>query len=112
MAESLYYIAEIISRFDLVAIQEVRDNLGDFNSVCRILGPDWGVFISLVTDGTSGNKERLAFLYDKRTVSFRNIGGQVILPGTSNTVQFARAPYVIRFQSGWVKLDICTAHIY
>lgn len=112
MTESLYYIAEIVSRFDLVAIQEVRDNLEDFNSVCRILGPDWGVFISVVTEGGSGNKERLAFLYDKRTVSFRNIAGQVILPGTSNTVQFARAPYVIRFQSGWVKFDICTAHIY
>lgn len=112
MIESLYYIAEIISRFDLIAIQEVRDNLQDLNSVCRILGPDWAIFTSVVTQGASGNKERLAFLYDKRTVSFRNIAGQIILPGASNTTQFARSPYVIRFQSGWLKFDICTAHIY
>jgi hypothetical protein len=112
MIESLYYIAEIISRFDLIAIQEVRDNLEDINSVCRILGKDWGIFISIVTQGTSGNKERLAFLYDKRTVSFRNIAGQIILPPSDDTTQFARSPYVVRFQSGWLKFDICTAHIY
>ncbi|MET0393503.1 MAG: endonuclease/exonuclease/phosphatase family protein, partial [Chitinophagaceae bacterium] len=113
MVESLYYIAEIISRFDLIAIQEVRDNLQDINSVCRILGSDWGIFTSVVTEGASGNKERLAFLYDKRTVSFRNIAGQVILPPSKNlTSQFARSPYIIRFQSGWLKFDICTAHIY
>lgn len=112
MEESIFYIAEIISRFDLVAIQEVRDNLGDFERVMRVLGKDWGVFISTVTEGTSGNKERLAFLYDKRTVSFKNIAGQIIIPGKSNTVQFARAPYVIRFQSGWLNFDICTTHIY
>ena len=112
MPESLYYIAEIISRFDLVAIQEVRDQLGDFNKVCRILGSDWGVFTSVVTQGASGNKERLAFLYDKRTVSFRNIAGQIILPESDDTTQFARSPYIIRFQSGWLKFDICTAHIY
>jgi exonuclease III len=113
MVESLYYIAEIISRFDLIAIQEVRDNLKDINSVCKILGNDWGIFTSLVTQGRSGNKERLCFLYDKRTVSFRNIAGQVILPQSdAGDKQFARAPYLIRFQAGWLKFDICTAHIY
>ncbi len=112
MVESLYYIVEIISRFDLIAIQEVRDNLQDINRVCRILGSEWGIFTSVVTQGLSGNKERLTFLYDKRTVSFRNIAGQVILPGAKNATQFARSPYIIRFQSGWLKFDICTAHIY
>jgi exonuclease III len=112
MAESLYYIAEILSRFDLVAVQEVRDNLGDFDRICRLLGNDWGVFTSVVTEGISGNKERLAFLYDKRTVSFRNIAGQIILSPSEEGPQFARAPYIIRFQSGWLKFDICTTHIY
>ncbi|WP_421943227.1 endonuclease/exonuclease/phosphatase family protein [Pedobacter sp.] len=112
MTESLYYLAEIISRFDLIAIQEVRDNLTEFNNICRILGNDWGIFISLVTDGISGNNERMAFLYDKRTVSFKNIAGQIILPGKKYANAFARAPYMIRFQSGWLNFDICTVHIY
>lgn len=112
MTESLFYLAEIISRFDLIAIQEVRDNLTEFNNICRILGNDWGMFISLVTDGVSGNNERMAFLYDKRTVSFKNIAGQIILPGKTYANAFARAPYMIRFQSGWLNFDICTVHIY
>ncbi len=112
MAESFYYIAEILSRFDLISLQEVRDNLSDLNNILRILGNDWGVFISLVTDGISGNSERIAFLYDKRTVTFKNIAGQIILPGPTYENAFARAPYMIRFQSGWLNFDICSVHIY
>ncbi|MBL7748840.1 MAG: endonuclease/exonuclease/phosphatase family protein [Chitinophagaceae bacterium] len=113
MTESLYYIAEIISRFDLIAIQEVRTDMAEFNQMLNILGEDYGVHVSIVTQGKSGNSERLAFLYDKRTVSFKNIAGQVILPKTTKQQdQFARAPYVIRFQSGWIKFDIATVHIY
>jgi len=113
MVESLYYMAEIISRFDLVAIQEVRTEMEEFNLMLNILGDNYGIHVSIVTQGKSGNKERLAFIYDKRTVSFKNIAGQVVLPkGKGETDQFARAPYVIRFQSGWIRFDIATAHIY
>lgn len=113
MVESLYYIAEIISRFDLIAIQEVRSNMFEFDEMLAILGDNYGVHVSIVTQGRSGNSERLAFIYDKRTVSFKNISGQVVLPkGKESTEQFARSPYVIRFQAGWIKFDIATVHIY
>lgn len=113
MIESLYYIAEVISRFDLIAIQEVREDLGDFNDIMKILGKDYAVYISVVTQGTSGNKERLAFIYDKRTVSFEDIAGQIVLPpGKKSVDQFARTPYVLRFQAGWIRFDIATVHIY
>lgn len=113
MQESLYYIAEIISRFDLIAIQEVRTEMKEFDQMLNILGDDYGVHVSIVTQGKSGNSERLAFLYDKRTVSFKNIAGQVVLPKANQPVdQFARAPYIIRFQAGWIKFDIATVHIY
>lgn len=113
MIESLYYIAEIISRFDLIAIQEVRTEMVEFNQMLNILGDNYGVHVSIVTQGKSGNSERLAFIYDKRTVTFQNIAGQVVLPKTNKEVdQFARAPYIIRFQAGWIKFDIATVHIY
>lgn len=113
MVESLYYIAEIISRFDLIAIQEVRTDMAEFNQMLAILGDNYSVHVSIVTQGKSGNSERLAFIYDKRTVDFKNIAGQIVLPkGNSTAEQFARAPYVIRFQAGWIKFDIATAHIY
>ena len=36
--EPLFYIAEIISRFDIVAVQEVRDDLDALDKLMEILG--------------------------------------------------------------------------
>jgi len=43
LEESFFYIAEIIAIFDLVAIQEVRDDLSAFRRVMSILGPNLGL---------------------------------------------------------------------
>jgi hypothetical protein len=39
LKESFFYIAEIISAFDIVAVQEVNDDLTALHIVMRILGP-------------------------------------------------------------------------
>ena len=39
--EPYYYIAEVLSRFDLIAIQEVRDGLYPLQRLKRLLGDDW-----------------------------------------------------------------------
>lgn len=78
--ESFHYIAEIIASFDLVAVQEVTVDLAPLNRVMRILGPNWDHIVTDVTEGPGGNKERLAFVYDKRKVLFRNIAGEIVLP--------------------------------
>ena len=49
--EAMYYIAEIISHFDLVAVQEVNADLAALHRLMTILG-DWWKFI--VTDITAG----------------------------------------------------------
>ncbi len=80
--ESLYYIAEIISHFDLVAIQEVRidlDEFDQFDALRRILGPGWSYIGTDVTDGYAGNGERMVFLYNRQKVFFRNIAGELTL---------------------------------
>ena len=77
--EPLYYIAETISHFDLVALQEVRSNLNEFFSLKRILGPDWSFIATDVTDGRAGNGERMVFLYNRKKVRFRNIAGELTL---------------------------------
>ena len=41
--ESLFYIAEIISRFDLVAVQEVSGNKKGLEKVMAILGKNWSL---------------------------------------------------------------------
>ncbi|MDN5214805.1 endonuclease/exonuclease/phosphatase family protein [Fulvivirgaceae bacterium BMA12] len=77
--ESIYYIAEIISHFDLVALQEVRADLTEFLNLKRILGPDWDYVATDVTDGRAGNGERMIFLYNQRYVRFTNIAGELTL---------------------------------
>ena len=77
--EALYYIAEILSHFDLVALQEIRGNLREFKLLMRILGPDWDYVASDVTDGRPGNGERMIFIYNRRYVQFTNIAGELTL---------------------------------
>lgn len=217
--ECLYYIAEVISHFELVALQEVREDLSELWELVKVLGPDWQYIATDVTEGSAGNGERMVFLYNIRRVHFRNIAGELTLkegskiraafgerlklneglrvktppdkptlsgtyeariktlkngirkldrdleiplPGGStlelpegsalvvkkNTVaqspargkakvsiprnitgeiyrlrfpqdtfddslrQFARTPYLLSFQTGWLKLNLCTVHIY
>lgn len=136
LPETYFYIAEVLSRFDFVAVQEVNE-LDEWTKIMEILGLDWDWIATDVTHpGLGGNGERLTYLYDKRKVWFQNIAGEVVLPAklliTSNvqpkvadadeeTVevaanevgkQFRRTPFMAMFQSAWFKFDICTVHIY
>lgn len=112
-AEALGYIAEVVSHFDLIAIQEVNDNLDELEAVRRLLGRWWEVIYTDVTAGTRGNQERLAFLYDSRTVRFNGLAGEIVLPAQkgAETVQFARTPFTCGFTAGWKKIELCTVHI-
>src|SRR4051812_43422054 len=53
LPESYFYIAETLSRFDFVAVQEVND-LYAWEEVMAILGPNYGFIASDVTEGASG----------------------------------------------------------
>jgi endonuclease/exonuclease/phosphatase family metal-dependent hydrolase len=116
--EPLYYIAEIVDRFDLVAIQEVRDNLAALERLMRLLGSWWRYLVTDVTEGTPGNRERMAFLYDSRKVRFGGLAGEVVIPPTQvrgETLeparQLVRSPYLVGFGIDWFKFTICTTHI-
>lgn len=114
--EPYYYIAEILSRFDLIAIQEVRDGLYPLQRLRRMLGDDWDFLVTDVTLGTSGNAERMAYLYDRRKVSFTGLAAELVLPKEKNAkeepMQLARSPYVAGFRAGWAYLTLATVHIY
>ena len=113
--ESLQYIAEIISRFDICAIQEVNEDLDPLQDVVRLLGPSWQYIATDVTQGAGGNRERMAFVFDTRKVTFRNIAGEIVLPKhrlLPDEQQFARTPFMVSFQAGWFKFSLCTVHIY
>ena len=111
--ESLYYISEILSRFDLVAIQEVKDQREELEKVVAILGKNWEYISTDRTEGSAGNYESIAFLYDTNKVSFKNMAGEIVLPKNQliDELQFARTPFCVSFQAGWFKLNLATVHI-
>ena len=133
LPETHFFIAEIISAFDFVAVQEVND-LDEWEQVMSILGPQWDYLATDVTDvSLGGNGERLTYVWDKRKVHHQHIAGELVLPNNllispaalavpgddddelpppEPGKQFRRSPFVASFQSGWFKFDICTVHIY
>jgi hypothetical protein len=80
LPESFFYIAEIISCFDLVAVQEVNRDLSALERVMRILGREWDYIVTDATEGPSGNEERMAFVYNTEKVLFRKVAGEIVLP--------------------------------
>lgn len=112
LEESYLYMAEIISAFDLIALQEVNRDLTPLKNLMRILGrKDWDYIVTDTTEGTSGNQERMAYVYNTKKVSFAHMAGEVVLPG-KDTRQFARTPFLASFQAGWFKFNLCTVHMY
>lgn len=108
-------IAEIVRRFDVIAIQEVkRDTMAIRMLVNDFLGANWGVLLSDVTEGSAGNQERLAYVYDKRRVVPTGLAGELVLPPTPEgdpVEQFARTPYIVGFQAATERFSLLTAHI-
>lgn len=120
--DAFFYMAEIASRFDLVAIQEVRRDLSALNRLKDVLGYWWKYVVTDVTEGARGNQERMAFLFDARKVRFGGLAGEVVLPpvqvkeaGGKRVIQPAaqlyRTPYLCAFQAGWFRFMISTVHI-
>jgi endonuclease/exonuclease/phosphatase family metal-dependent hydrolase len=80
LSETFYYIAEIISCFDLVAVQEVNRDLSALERVMAILGQEWDFIATDTAAGPGGNDERMAFVYNTDKIWFRKIAGEVVLP--------------------------------
>jgi hypothetical protein len=112
---ALACLAEILRGLDIVAIQEVRQDTSGLRCLLAdFLGPDWGLILSDVTGGQSGNTERLAFLYDRKRVEPSGLAGEIVLPPTAMgdpQTQFARTPYIVGFRAHGERFALLTAHI-
>lgn len=107
LKESLHYMAEIISHFDLVAIQEAKSDLA-LQELRSILGDNWGMVASAEAPGVMGNRERFAFLFDIRKVALGQAISSIVILGAK---QLARPPYLVEFSIGGSSLLFCTVHI-
>jgi len=116
---ALRCITEIVSRFDVVAIQEVKDNLKCLRHMMKLLEPSWAFLLTDTNRGDPGNDERMAFMFDTRRVKASGLACElVVLPGEKTQVseeevleQFARPPYAVSFLSGAQTFILVTLHV-
>lgn len=108
---ALQYIADICERFDIIALQEVKTDLRGLSKLQMLLPGNYKI---LVTDPT-GNSERFAFLYDKRTVIPTGLVCEIgfeVPASTHQGYQLHRMPYCVSFKAGRFDFVIVSAHIY
>ncbi len=108
---ALQYIADICERFDIIALQEVKT---DLRGLERLQGLLPGNYRILVSDPT-GNSERFAFLYDKRTVFPTGLVCEIGFNVTAKAhvgYQLHRMPYCASFRAGRFDFVVASAHIY
>ncbi len=118
---ALRAIIEIISRFDVVAVQEVTGNLRALRDTIKFLGGNWSFLMTDVTRGKAGNKERLAYIFNNRRVQASGLAGEVVIPkellGKKDKPQaimdrqFSRTPYAVSFRAGKETFILLTTHI-
>ena len=112
-------LAAIISRFDVVALQEVKRDLGGLRRLMQALGPNWAWILTDITRGPAGNQERMAFVFDLRRVQPSGLAAELVVPIVAETSltevtmekQFARTPYAVSFESQGTTFTLVTLHV-
>lgn len=117
--EHIAMIAEVLSWFDIVAIQETRENFGDLDKVQKTLGAPWRLLFSDV----AGNDERMVFAYDSSRVKLLEKVGEIAYPVSqlkriklkgvkAKHEGFDRSPYLATFSVGSVSFLLVNVHLY
>ncbi|MHC4406249.1 MAG: endonuclease/exonuclease/phosphatase family protein [Planctomycetota bacterium] len=115
----LQIMADILSRFDVVAVQEVADDLDQFDTLIDELGGSWDY---LYTD-VAGNQERLAYLYNARRVSPIGLAAELAMRSFERArivieeveeefTGFNRNPYMVTFAAGAFEFTLVNVHLY
>lgn len=112
-------IGDILSRFDVVAIQEVKGDLRSLRDLMRYLGGNWGFLMTDVTAGAAGNSERIAFVFDLSRLKPSGLACELVVPQewldeideNALKTQFARTPYAVSFLAGQTTFILVTTHI-
>jgi endonuclease/exonuclease/phosphatase family metal-dependent hydrolase len=112
-------IAEVVSWFDLIAIQETNDNLEGLRGIQEQLPKGYAALFS----DPGGNNERFAFLYDAdRLEVLEEIGKVTVPPKELKSVKlpdvtqpfqgFDRNPYLVSFAVDDLRFVLANVHLY
>jgi endonuclease/exonuclease/phosphatase family metal-dependent hydrolase len=112
-------IAEVLSWFDLIALQEVTADFSELEYLAHLLGSSYRILFSDV----AGNNERMAFVYHGRKLKLLEKVGEIEvppsahrhirLPGIAAEYRgFDRNPYIATFRVGRTSLALANVHLY
>lgn len=113
-------IAEILSWFDIIAIQEVYDDLDGLYQLELYIGSKYG----LIFTDIGGNNERAAYFYDASKVERRQLVGELAIPPAaqkhikikgvnSDTFKgFDRNPFIASFKFKETEFMLLNCHLY
>lgn len=115
----LEIMAEIVRPFDVVAIQEVADNLDHLHTLLLKLGNDWD---AVYTD-IAGNQERLGYLFNRKRVTPTGLAAELAMRGyerhkiiIEDIIEefegFNRNPYIMSFRAGQFEFNLVNVHLY
>lgn len=117
--EHLKIIAEIVSWFDLVAIQETKENSEHFQKIVELLGKSY----KFIFCDASGNNERLAYIFNSKKIKVLEEVAELAIPpsdykdihidGLNATFAgFDRSPYMVSFQANDFVFVLLNVHLY
>lgn len=112
-------IAEVLSWFDIIALQEVHDDLTGLYQLEAHIGAEY----DLIFSDRGGNDERSAYIFDASKVGRQPLIGELAippsehrwirLPGVSQKfVGFDRNPYIATFQFRNTIFMLLNAHLF
>jgi endonuclease/exonuclease/phosphatase family metal-dependent hydrolase len=118
----LELMANIIEPFDVIAFQEVADDLVHFLKIVSILGKDWDYLHSDI----AGNKERLGFIFKTTRVQPTGLAAELAMRGYERAkieiegidpeedpfTGFNRNPYMASFKADEFNFSLVNVHLY
>ncbi|MBN1559014.1 endonuclease/exonuclease/phosphatase family protein [candidate division KSB1 bacterium] len=115
----LLAIIHILSRFDVIAIQEVKGDLRALRDTIHYLGDRWAFLMTDVNRGAAGNSERMAFIFDTQRLKLSGLACELVIPKEwldeispdALKQQFVRSPYAVSFRTGDTTFILVTLHV-
>ncbi len=112
-------IAEMLSWYDIIAIQELNDNLEGLRNLQKELPKNYQVIFS----DASGNNERMCFLFDNKKIKQMEKVGEIAiavedladikLPEIKSEFKgFSRSPFLATFKLNKFVFALINAHSY
>ena len=97
------FLHRFCARCDLVAVQEVQDNLEGLDHLKSLLGGGYGMVVSDITGGIAGKRgmvERLAFLYRRNRVARTEVASDITIDRSAvlDTLYEKRGDFLKAFQ--------------